>query len=316
MVPFYYVQGNLTMILKGSPVTVSPDHPSFNAIKLKLKDGTDDELLALVNTDNAVQVLVEACPAAQGKAEVRDGEVYYNGQPVHRTIATRIKQFVRDGLPFEHLLRCLEKFEQNPSYSSRLEGYDFLENKGLPICEDGDFFAYKAVTKDYKDKWTGTIDNSIGQTPKMNRPLVDDNRDKECSQGLHVGALDYVGSYGDGDDRLIVVKVNPANIVSVPKGYNCQKMRVCEYYVHSDFTDELTKACYNEQLEPTKVDEAIASWDWCDACDSKPCNTKQCTDTSDDDDEECDCEECNPYGLKPNGYRFYNRRDPNGRFTK
>ena len=41
---------------------------------------------------------------------------------------------------------------------------------------------------------------------------------------------------------LVVVKVNPEHVVSVPVDYNNQKLRVCEYTILSELP--------NEKLEP------------------------------------------------------------------
>ena len=57
-----------------------------------------------------------------------------------------------------------------------------------------DFLAYKAVRKDFKDKWRGVFDNQVGSVCEMPRGKVDDNRSVGCSQGLHAGALNYVAT--------------------------------------------------------------------------------------------------------------------------
>ena len=72
---------------------------------------------------------------------------------------------------------------------------EFLENKNLPITEDGCFLAYKAVTSDYKDKWTQQIDNSVGETVSMPRRKVNDDCGMGCADGLHCGAIEYVEGY-------------------------------------------------------------------------------------------------------------------------
>jgi hypothetical protein len=86
--------------------------------------------------------------------------------------------------------------------------------------------------------------------------MVDDNYGMDCSNGLHVGALDYVVGYGhfkkgeplpEGGNRLLLVKVNPKDVVSVPKYDGHTKMRVCEYTVVSEINDvvkELDKVVY------------------------------------------------------------------------
>ena len=61
---------------------------------------------------------------------------------------------MREGLPFEPLVKLFENLMKNISYQTRTQLYDFLEHKNLPITEDGCFLAYKAVNSDYKDKYS------------------------------------------------------------------------------------------------------------------------------------------------------------------
>lgn len=72
------------------------------------------------------------------------------------------------------------------------------------------------------------------------------NRSVGCGHGLHVGAFDYAKSYGgiDLDDdeggngnKLMICKVNPRDVVSVPTDSRFQKLRCCRYEVVSEFED-------------------------------------------------------------------------------
>lgn len=264
-VPFLYNNGTLVLFLDGDARHVEPDHPSYGQIKKCLRNATVEELKKLLDVNTAVQHFVDNADH-DGLAEVHNGIVFYNGKPLHNALATRVLDFMRQDLPFEHLLRFCENVEQNPSYKSRLEGFDFLDRKGLPVTEDGHFLAFKAVKKDYLDKWSGTIDNSPGQVISINRNLVDDDRSHSCSQGLHVGALDYVCGYGCNDDRIVVVKVNPRDVVSVPQDCDAQKLRTCCYEVLHDFGGKLERPLYDAQGDDvvSPVDDEEYDWSWSD----------------------------------------------------
>ena len=133
-----------------------------------------------------------------------------------------------------------------------------MQNKHLPITSDGHFLAYKAVNNKFMDKYTGTVDNSIGQKPTMTRFGVDDDRNNGCSSGLHAGTLDYVQSYGsfceddERTDRCIIVKINPEDVVSVPLDCECQKLRTTSY--------EVIKL-YEGEMEYTLAGEDGLEWD-------------------------------------------------------
>jgi len=252
-VPMHYAKtdkgGVLTLILKGKSVQIREEnHIAFSAIIEALNNGaSEDELLALADEKVALKKYVEI--KSEGRAQVNDfGKVTLDGQEVHGTIASRIADLMRQKLPFKHLLRFIERVNENPSFSARNELYDFLENKGLPITEDGFFIAYKAVRKDYKDKYSGTIDNSPGNTVSIQRSKVDDDRNHGCSSGLHVGALDYVYNYGSSNcgDIILTVKIDPSDVVSVPSECAYQKCRTCKYEVLRVFDGELTDAVYDK----------------------------------------------------------------------
>ena len=244
-VPFMWVDGNLTVILKNKSHQVIPDHTNYKLILEALPTATEDELLELIDIEKAVVTF------SQGQVSIQNGKVMFEGEQVHGSISKRIIEFMSKGLPFEPLVKFLENLMENPSMQSQQELYDFLEHENLPITEDGCFLAYKAVNSDFKDKWRGTFDNSVGQVCTMRRAKVDDNRGRGCSAGLHAGALNYVATYGsvDAGDNIVIVKINPEDVVSVPSDCNCEKLRTCKYEVVGLYQGELPKPLYKAEFE-------------------------------------------------------------------
>ncbi len=178
---------------------------------------------------------------------VRDGIVYYYDTPVENVVCDRIIAFMQKGLPFEPLMAFLNKIMENPSRRSVKEGYKFLEAANLTLTEDGDFIAYKAVTSNLKDKWTGKIDNSIGRIVSVSRNEVDDDCRHSCSYGLHVGTHEYATGYGRAGDVVLVVKVNPRDIIAVPYD-DAEKMRVCRYEVIAHEKGKIPELVVDEQF--------------------------------------------------------------------
>jgi hypothetical protein len=244
-VPFMWVDGNLTVILKNKAHQVIPDHTNYKLILEALPKATEDELLELVDIEKAVATF------SDGQVSVVNSKVMFEGEEVHGSISKRILEFMSKGLPFEPLVKFLENLMENPSMQSQQELYDFLEHENLPVTEDGCFLAYKAVRSDFKDKWKGTFDNSVGQVCEMRRAKVDDNRKVGCSQGLHAGALNYVANYGsvDAGDNIVIVKINPQDVVSVPSDCDCEKLRTCKYEVVGLYQGELPKPLYKAEFE-------------------------------------------------------------------
>ncbi len=240
-----WVDGNLTVILKNKAHQVIPDHTNYKLILEALPTATEDELLELVDIEKAVASF------SDGQVSIVNGKVMFEGEEVHGSISKRIIEFMSKGLPFEPLVKFLQNLMENPSMQSQQELYDFLEHENLPITEDGCFLAYKAVNSDFKDKWKGTFDNKVGQVCEMRRAKVDDNRKVGCSQGLHAGALNYVANYGnvDAGDNIVIVKINPEDVVSVPSDCNCEKLRTCKYEVVGLYQGELPKPLYKAEFE-------------------------------------------------------------------
>jgi hypothetical protein len=178
---------------------------------------------------------------------------------------------VKQGFPFEPMLNFLDNLSQNPSDHAVVELFDFMENKNMPITYDGCFLAYKAVREDYKDIYSGTFDNSIGSTCQVARTTVDSNRDNGCGHGLHVGAIDYAKSYGgidlDDDDkgggnRLMICKVNPRDVVSVPTDHKFQKLRCCRYEVVAEFDSIFDKVVHMTSDDVEYVQRKQRNREW------------------------------------------------------
>jgi hypothetical protein len=279
--------GSVTLYLKNECLTVATDHPNYNKIIEAIKAGEFDKIDTLVNVSKAVTQY------AKGQIIVQNGEVFYGTFPLHNTLTNRILAMMNEGFKFDHMVKFLENLMQNPSNRAVNETYTFLENYGLPITDDGCFLAYKAVRNDYKDIYSGKLDNRIGCAPSMPRNMVDEVYERDCSTGLHVGALDYVVQYGhfvkgaeitEGGNRLLVVKVNPKDVVSVPKYDNHPKMRVSQYLVVSEIKDivkELDKVVYTSNAETFAPDRSDDEWsdyeDECDdECDETGCDSCSC----------------------------------------
>jgi hypothetical protein len=129
------------------------------------------------------------------------------------------------------MVNFMHNLMKNPSKRSVDELYGFLEKNNLPLTPDGHFLAYKKVRRDFKDIHSGTMDNSPGTIVEMERNQVDDNKDQTCSTGLHFCGLSYLDHFGGSDSRVVIVKIDPADVVSIPSDYNGAKGRACRYEV-------------------------------------------------------------------------------------
>jgi len=222
-----YVSG----VAFGVPFSLNSSHPTFGAMVRALRRGQ------WVRVPKLISQAARLSDLRNGSVQVRGGSVYYKGRPVHTTLTKRILQLVEKGKSAAPLLRFMDNLHQNPSPDSVNELYDWLMRSNLPVTDDGCFMAYKAVTGDYKDKHTGTVDNAVGQVAAMPRKAVDPVRENECSFGLHFCSLAYVKSFFSDGDKLLGVKINPRDVVSIPRDYNFSKGRTWRYEVVMEIAD-------------------------------------------------------------------------------
>lgn len=221
---FLYTDGNLSLFWEGEQHSIGDTHPNFEAIIEALNEERWEDLNDLLSVRATVARELDG-------VEISDnGDVTFNGRPIHNTLADRIVQFMQRGLPWQPLARFLSNLMENPSNRAVNELYSFLENQGIALTPDGCFLAYKGVRSDFMDVYSGTFDNNVGQIHEMPRNEVDDDADRTCSNGFHVGAHKYATSWA-GSGNVMLVKVNPRDAVSVPADHDAQKLRVCRYEV-------------------------------------------------------------------------------------
>ena len=155
----------------------------------------------------------------------------------------------------------------NPSKRAVTELYGFLEKNSLPITPDGHFLAYKKVRKDFLDIHSGTMSNAVGTVVEMERNMVDDDQNRTCSTGLHFCSQEYLAHFGDGTSRTVILKINPADVVSIPNDYNNSKGRACRYEVIGElgvdpedaFQAPVQEAAYTRDQVDAAVKAAVAA---------------------------------------------------------
>lgn len=249
----YTYSGDSATVVIGSDIhTVTSGESTFGNLIEELKKTTHDveKIKTLVNKKAAIEAY------AKGDVKISGGVVTYKGQEVHDNLTERMISLLDEGFDIGPWVAFFENLMQNPSYRSRNCLFNFLENFQAPFTPDGCFIAFKRVDQDFKDLRTHTMDNSIGAVVKMDRAMVDDDPNNTCSSGLHCAASSYLDSYASASyAKTIMLKVNPKDVVAVPRDYNFAKMRVCEYTVLADITVTQMK-----ELEQ----RSVVSEDWYD----------------------------------------------------
>jgi hypothetical protein len=186
-----------------------------------------------------------------------DGVVHFNNEPMVNVMTDRLLDMMGQGFDINPLAKFIENLMQNPSRTAVNELYLFLESGKLPITPDGHFLAYKRVRDNFHDIYTGKFNHAPGSVLEMPRNSVDDKRDNTCSTGFHFCSIKYLPQFGGGNgDRVVIVKINPKDVVSIPSDYNNTKGRTCRYEVVGEYTgnwktgvEAWTKAVADEDEE-------------------------------------------------------------------
>jgi hypothetical protein len=257
--------GTVTAVVSGETYSFGKAHPNYNKLVNHLKNNNVEYFEA------AYDIVSRVNSYCDGYVNCKDGSLSWDGIQMPEMFTGTILDMIKQGFPFEPMLNFLDNMSQNPSDHAIVELFEFMENKNMPITYDGHFLAYKAVREDYKDIYSSTFDNSVGSTPSVPRNQVDSNRNNGCGKGLHVGAFDYAKSYGgiDLDDdeggsgnKLMICKVNPRDVVSVPTDHKFQKLRCCQYEVVSEFDNILDKVVHMTDMDVDHENRKKRNREW------------------------------------------------------
>ncbi len=220
----YLIQGsNIVVVIGNKSHTISKTHITYNKVLEAIKASDWDSLPDIIEPKKVV------LNYGAGNVSIQGETLFWKGKELNTGLSVRMIQMLQEGFPIEPMVQFMENLYQNPSKRAVTELYGFLEKGNLPITPDGHFLAYKKVRTDYTDVHSGKFNNSVGQVVEMERHDVDDNKDNTCSTGLHFCAMSYLSCFGG--ERTVIVKINPADVVSIPSDYNDAKGRACRYEV-------------------------------------------------------------------------------------
>jgi hypothetical protein len=222
----YIIQGNnIVVVIGNKSYTVSKTHLTYQKVLDAIKAEDWEAVKAVVDPKKVV------LSYGKGNVSVQGETLFWKGEQLNGGLAVRMITMLQEGFPIEPMVAFMENLFTNPSKRAVTELYGFLEKNNLPITPDGHFLAYKKVRRNFLDIHSGTMDNSPGKVLEMERNAVDDDKDRTCSTGLHFCGMSYLDHFGGSDSRVVIVKINPRDVVSIPSDYNDSKGRACRYEV-------------------------------------------------------------------------------------
>lgn len=224
----------ITVHIAGRMRVVGTADPMFQKLVEAIQANDYDQV------NSCLDLVGKIAEASKGEIVVRDDKVYYNQEEVHGAVVQRLLEMIRDSFDVTGIKLFIQNVMQNPAEYARTELYEFMELCGLPITPDGCFIAYKMVRDDYTDCRTGNIRNMVGDKPWMKREDVNPDRYQTCEAGLHFCSFHYItdGHFYQEGYRVMAVKINPADVVSIPVDYNFSKGRAWRYEVVDEVTED------------------------------------------------------------------------------
>lgn len=236
-------------------ITINKDHPNFDALKTACYNADEPSVEAIVND-------YKRYISFSNDIFYRHGILYVN---LHGTVVSidpaltsRIIAMSDSGENINAMLMFIKNIVSNPNYDAQRDIYRFLDHNKLPITEDGCFLAWKVVRKDLFDKHSGTNKHDVGAEISMDRAECEHNRDVTCSRGLHFCSKEYLPTFKNDGDRIVCLKINPIDVVSIPTDYNNAKGRCCKYTV----IDILPSGQEEEHIEEAEKSVVYKIGDW------------------------------------------------------
>lgn len=253
MYPYLLQGNNIVVVIDNKSHTITKSHIGYERVKNAIKAG---DWAVVKEVIDPVKVVLEY---GNGRVAVKGDILYWDGVEMHDALSKRMIAMLLEGFPIEPMINFKANLENNPSFRAVNELYGFLEKAKLPITPDGCFLAYKRVRADFMDVYSGTVKNAPAYAfteeernamplkeqgrrkevtidivndvtvVSMPRNMVNDDKDQTCSDGLHFCSEGYLSSYGG--ETVLIVKVNPADVVSIPSDYKETKGRAWRYEI-------------------------------------------------------------------------------------
>ena len=242
------------------------------------------ELYDLMSPVSKVKREIESSFYLSDSMAIEGGVLKFGDFVLEETLASHMLSLLnenntpKDEKLWKSYVTFLDNLHQNVNEDIRKQLFRWMdyENRagnGFGITEDGCIVGYKGCQGTILEPMSsfsgtaivdgvevkGRIPNKVGSVISMPRSAVQYDPEVSCSVGLHVGTRDYAVSWAP---ILLLVKVNPRDVVSVPYECDSQKIRVCEYTVLkvTDASEE------HQRFHPDYEDDCEGCEEGCEGC--------------------------------------------------
>lgn len=267
-IPFTVTPTSISLVLDKRHRQLNSSHVNFVIVRKTLINLDHARVAGDVETYNSlidslrtfVDVPSFIALVTEGRVQVGDKEVRFDGKPVTGHIADRLIQLLSEGFDVRPLARMLERLEKAPISDAKDGFLRWLEKSNMPLCEDGCFTAYKFVAANYLDNHTNTIFNGVGAViPRLPVDEINTDREQTCAaSGYHFCSWEYTDL--SGYPHVMIVKIAPEDVASFPASEEAKGR--CLFY---EIVDEVPKSELGKrEIENSPmygVDAPVQNWD-------------------------------------------------------
>jgi hypothetical protein len=245
--------GNLVTSIFGIGRNIPKNHKHYKKLVKAMEN--DDYETFLKYSDQSELIEGWSC----GHFKVKDGVVLYKDTQIAGAIQDHLESLVEEEADYRPFLLFMNKvYQKDPNLSDELfllrvdSLWRWLTTQKLHLNTNGNFLAYKYVRvhtgEEITDKMGNVIKegdfvdahtrrsfrNNVGDSPRMSIGSVCTSTSICAGAGLHVGNKSYVS----GNPHVVIVEVDPRDVVVVPSSQTC-KIRTTGYKVVEKFTGYL-----------------------------------------------------------------------------
>jgi hypothetical protein len=244
---FNYIRSNtdgvqfITVFINGTPHVASTEtHSNFSEIVETIESGfaeIEEKVMNLISSKGKVDAFLNTVNRySDQKLNLRleDGVLSDKDGNLQDELVESLKLSPTAAAHFYRKFSAITR----PNVKARLK--NFLAKHAFHITEEGNILAYKGVKSNFYSVNTGDAfcngircsNESIPNLPGdklMMTPSMVDLSDSACGAGLHAGSYEYAKDWSKG--KIVLVEIDPRDIITVPTDCDMQKLRTFGYKV-------------------------------------------------------------------------------------
>lgn len=231
-IPYRISPKTISVTLNKKPYNFDRTHANAEEIIAILKSPVPD----LVKLEHLLDHKVYIAALTAGQVDIGEAGLRVSGVELNNYVSQRIMEHFKTGVDVSPMLAFVDRVVTHPLPDIAEDIYKWCEVGDMPFTAEGKVIAFKKVRMDYCS-YHASPDGShllhpIGGRVDMPKEQVNKNRNTTCSTGLHFCSFSYLNKYqGANTGRILIVAIDPHDIMAIPTDYNQTKGRASGYEI-------------------------------------------------------------------------------------